>query len=600
MSRRLGLIIGVNQYQDPAFQTLQFAENDARALAQWLVNEKGGKWAPADMQLVQGATVTRTLVESLITQMCLHQAEPGDLIFIYFAGHAFINEQNGEGYLAFSNTRYQDPATALHLFSFVQQVLARSRAGEIMVFLDCFQTGPAWQARRTSPYDASPLLGPATFNLLQQCSNRLFLCTCRGNGYAPEQSEQSLGSFIYRSIVGLCGPASDPATGTIGLVGLYKYLSGSLDEQHRPQIFGQETMMLPLVGTLPEAPALQQMSPHSNSAPLPPSGLLRTPQTASAPLPGNMQPAAASPSMGPMRQAPAATAQLSPSNPAPQSAVATLSEQQKQQIDLMQNQVLQLLQAQNYAEAYNGVEQILQLVPQDSFTLMLKAQILRAAGRLPEALSIIEQLTHLEPENPLIWSMRAVILSNLGQYEAALADIERSLELNPGNPETFSIKTNIMARMAEATSQAGQQPMFQKKQGGPLSFFIGLLIQAAGLILGLIGTALPIFIPQLPLPAAFAAIGLGTALLCVNAARGAYLYGFTRLLLTLVFCLLPAGILGGLYKLAYASIIARINANPTLLTPILLLAGWLGLVALLPLLLAIGGLIVGAIRGKRQ
>src|SRR5512146_2742751 len=99
MSRHLGLIIGVNQYQDSTFEPLQFAENDARALAQWLVNTKGGRWSPPDMQLVQGSHATRELVTSLIIQTSLHLADPGDIVLIYFAGHAFLDEKSGEGYL---------------------------------------------------------------------------------------------------------------------------------------------------------------------------------------------------------------------------------------------------------------------------------------------------------------------------------------------------------------------------------------------------------------------------------------------------------------------------------------------------------------------
>src|SRR5437868_5396878 len=115
MGRRLGLILGINQYQDATFRRLQFAETDARALAQWLVNTRGGNWAPADLQLVLGAQATRELTVSLISQVCLDVAEPGDLVFIYFAGHASLDVTSGEGYLALANTRYQNPTTELHL-----------------------------------------------------------------------------------------------------------------------------------------------------------------------------------------------------------------------------------------------------------------------------------------------------------------------------------------------------------------------------------------------------------------------------------------------------------------------------------------------------
>src|SRR5438270_287455 len=108
MSRHVGLIIGINHYQDSTFRPLQFAENDAKALAQWLVNSKGGKWSPPDVQLVQGQHATRELAQSLITRLCTKVAEQGDIVLIYFAGHAFLDEKTGEGYLALANTRNQD------------------------------------------------------------------------------------------------------------------------------------------------------------------------------------------------------------------------------------------------------------------------------------------------------------------------------------------------------------------------------------------------------------------------------------------------------------------------------------------------------------
>src|SRR2546426_4680427 len=123
MPRRLGVIIGVNQYHDSTFRPLQYAENDARALGQWLVNAQGGKWDPDSVQLLQGVYATREQVETLITQACIQMAEPGDLVLVYFAGHAFLNESTGDGYLALATTRYQQPETGIHLFSLAQQAM---------------------------------------------------------------------------------------------------------------------------------------------------------------------------------------------------------------------------------------------------------------------------------------------------------------------------------------------------------------------------------------------------------------------------------------------------------------------------------------------
>jgi hypothetical protein len=55
MRRRLGIVIGVNHYQDAIFRRLQFAETDARAIALWLMIPRGGLRVPSDVELLLGA-----------------------------------------------------------------------------------------------------------------------------------------------------------------------------------------------------------------------------------------------------------------------------------------------------------------------------------------------------------------------------------------------------------------------------------------------------------------------------------------------------------------------------------------------------------------
>src|SRR5260370_6271458 len=228
MSRHVGLIIGINHYQDSAFQPLQFAENDAKALAQWLVNSKGGKWSPPDVQLVQGQHATRELTQSLITQLCTKDAEPGDNILIYFGGHAFLDVQTRDGYLALTNTRYQDAASGLSLRVLVHNILSQSRATQILCILDVFQTGELWNMRRSSPFDMQPLLGLPILNTLRHQQNRLFLCSCRGHNSAAEVGEHSIGTFAQKTIVGLCGPAIEASTSNVTLPKLHAYLLNAL------------------------------------------------------------------------------------------------------------------------------------------------------------------------------------------------------------------------------------------------------------------------------------------------------------------------------------------------------------------------------------
>ncbi len=597
MGRRLGLILGVNTYQDTTFQSLQYAENDARAFAQWLVNVKGGAWSPGDVQLVQGTHATKELMESLIAQMCLTLAEPDDVVLLYFAGHAFLDERNGDGYLALSNTQYNNPPTGLHLLSFANQVMARCRAAHVLVILDCFQTGSAWQMRRASPYDVRPLIGPTLLNILQQQGNRIFLCSCRGNAGAPESGERGLGLFMHRTIVGLSGPAREPSTGLATLQSLYRYLVNILGEQQSPKPFGQELTPLVLVGNAPATPAPQQEqaspAPFNNpsGAQRNTSGLFKQPATATMPAPASF-----------------------PATSTAEQALSTSPEAQSQGQFLF-NQAQQQVQAQQYMQALNTIEQALRIAPQETSVLTLKGQILGTMGRFPEALAVVDQLMQLDDRNPLIWSMRAVLLTNLGQYQNALQSIDRSLALNSNNPEAQTIKNNIMNTIAMAAAQEKNRVLQEKNRAQqqvrtkqPRAFFISIAIQILGLGLGTAGTLIPAFASRLPIAIGALLMGLGLAFLCVSAVRGTYRYGWPHLLPPFLTSALSVGILifGGLLNLVISShtpvnarLLTLLKNHTSFIIPILILEIWLAMVVVIPPVLALGGLITRTATKRR-
>lgn len=595
MGRRLGLIIGVNSYQDTVFRSLQFAETDALALAQWLVNTKGGNWSPADVQHVQGTQGTRELVETLITQLCVNTAGPGDLVFIYFGGHAFLDEKSGEGYLALANTQYQQPSTGLHLPSLARQAMSNSRASHIVFMLDCFQTGPVWNVQRSSAYDSKPLLGSSILNAVQYRGNRLFFCSCRGHDRAPETGEKNLGLLAYRMILGLCGPAADAATGQITLQGLQAFLANTLGEQQRPQLFGQEQSPLVLVGNMPtpvpQIPKLQSPQPATSFS----SGVSNR-LRGQSPVPIGSLPTQST-------QYATATAQVSPQiSPITSGLLAPSSTNQQQSLVLLK-QAQHFIQMQKPGEAFNTAEQVLQLDPTNIAALIIKGQLLGTAGRFQDALSVVQQVIQQDANNALAWSMRAALLANTGQHQEALQAIKRSLALDPNNPESYSIKTSITDHIAAIKSRENNLKVaanVHSNASDSTGLFISMGMQFLGLILVLVGAGISILLASLPISVPIFLQSLGLALLCVNAARGAYRYGFAHVVLTIVSSGLIAGILGGLYKFGYTRIILMLRDHPQLLIPVLFVALFLGLAAVVPLVLALGGFIVGLILGVRR
>ena len=582
MARRLGLIIGVNQYQDPTFRPLQAAESDAQAIAQWLVNTKGGKWAPGNVQHVEGAYATRELVESLITQLCTRVAEPGDLIFIYFAGHAFVDERSGAGFLALPNTQYQNPATGIQVASLLQNTLLRSRAAHAVVILDCFQTGQAWNAQRTSPYDSRALLGPQLYAALQNTPNRFIICSCRGNDFAPEQTQRNLGLFVYQLIVGLSGPVIDPATGIITLQQTYNYLLSTTGEQQRPQLFGREQSLTILVGDLPGG----ESTPFSKAV------------TGKGPAQSPMQPGM---TQSAATSAPSAAATM----PRPDSGSLPINGQSKQRYDQFMNAARQLLQAQRYPDAFAVVEQALRIVPNDLPALILKAQILGTGGRTQDAFAIIEQVMRIDQNNATAWSTYAQILSNGGQMQQALEAIERSLALDPQNPESYIIKNDIMGQLAMIQSNTGtlSSRLSPLKKQSTASFTTYLLVfgfQLLGLLAGTGGILLLELQRRITSVPGLLLITLSLLFLSYSAWRATSRYGFASLIPIIAASLFSGAILGAVYKFGLHRLNAFLKLHPTFFMPLPFIEGWLVAATVIPLLVALVGFAVSSIMAKRR
>jgi tetratricopeptide (TPR) repeat protein len=619
MSRHLGLIIGINQYQDTTLQSLQFAENDARALAQWLVNTQGGNWSPPDVQLVQGQHATKQVLEMLISQIFVQKAEPGDVLLLYFAGHAFVDEQTEEGYLVAANSVSNDITSCISLRSLTQQIMKRSAASHVLCILDCFQNKNAWDARRTFLYDSKPLLDATTLRSLQEQQNRLFMCSCRGNSAAPERGERGLGLFMHRLILGLCGPASESTTGNVTLTKLHTYLFNASEEQYRPQLFGQQQSPLILVGSLPESDALAsntgttfQLQP--TGSPLPRSGL-NIPTTPRSQFGGgllkNAAPFATTPAAPVAPVAPAMATQSSTAEPSTSGHMLTsaLQQHRQQQAQQLIEQAQHLLQVPDFSNALANVEQARQIDPDNVQALTLQGQLQGATGDFPAALNTIDHLLQLSPNNALGWSMRAVALNNIGQSEAALKAVEHSIELDPNNPETYGIKDNIMTNIAVTQNQQqgysnvypqspSRVPSSTSTRGRALAGDLGL--RALGLVLGIIGIVLLIVVHALPAFVGLLFASIGLALICVAATRGAYRVGFASFIITVLMSLIIVGLLGGLYKLGYTKIENQLALHPSLLVPGVFSLAWLVAAAVLPFVLGLVSLLLGFILHARR
>ena len=83
--KRVALIVGVDEYRDPDIKSLEFAVQDATALAGWLEHVAGYQ-----VEILTGARVQAERVKQRAAEL-VASLGPKDLFLFYFAGHGYLH-----------------------------------------------------------------------------------------------------------------------------------------------------------------------------------------------------------------------------------------------------------------------------------------------------------------------------------------------------------------------------------------------------------------------------------------------------------------------------------------------------------------------------
>jgi hypothetical protein len=97
--RGYALIVGVAGYKNlPATAQLEYSERDADAIYSVLISPEGGNFRAENVHRLTGAKATLANLKQELESWLPSVAKEDDRVFVYFAGHGFI--QGGRAYLA--------------------------------------------------------------------------------------------------------------------------------------------------------------------------------------------------------------------------------------------------------------------------------------------------------------------------------------------------------------------------------------------------------------------------------------------------------------------------------------------------------------------
>src|SRR6266480_838840 len=226
-SLRYALVIGVDQYADTQITTLGGASNDAKTLANALIQYAG---FPAEQVtlLASDQPVERLPTRGNILRRLSNMAAvvpPEGLLLISFAGHGI--ERGGQAFLLPSDSQVSNDVDLLEQTAInVAQVKDRIKkigVRQVVIILDACRNDPVGRANADNPLTAA-YTRSFNFNLQNREVEAFATLYATEVGHrAYEYKEKKQGYFTWVLVEGLRGGAAN-AKGEVTLANLVKYL----------------------------------------------------------------------------------------------------------------------------------------------------------------------------------------------------------------------------------------------------------------------------------------------------------------------------------------------------------------------------------------
>jgi uncharacterized caspase-like protein len=215
--RKLGLLIGINEYSDPKHSNLHFATKDAKEMMDVLQNPDIGVFDDVTLLLDESQRNVLKKIEKLF----LKDANFEDLVLIYFSGHGKLDSEFKLN-LILKDTETDYQYTALN-FDLITKCIEQSKCKKAVIILDCCHSGAADIKGDCLVKTLSDTSGSGTF----------VLSATTGANVAKEAHEFENGIFTHFLLDGLRnGDADLGGDGFIDIIELYEYASKRCNDEY--------------------------------------------------------------------------------------------------------------------------------------------------------------------------------------------------------------------------------------------------------------------------------------------------------------------------------------------------------------------------------
>jgi Caspase domain len=207
--RHFGIFIGIDDYRGIG-SALSFSARDAQDMANAFQNSTN---ETTQIATLVGQQATRANVLSTLNDVA-KEAQPGDQVWLYFAGIGFRDGAGGDSYLALADTAKENLKANSLSSSDLLNWIKGLKSEQVLVLLDACHSG---------------LVTHRGFQILgTDGPGRVFIAASGPDGLAYEQPSLGHGVFTYYLLKGLAGAADLSASGYVTPEELFRYVASNV------------------------------------------------------------------------------------------------------------------------------------------------------------------------------------------------------------------------------------------------------------------------------------------------------------------------------------------------------------------------------------
>ena len=237
--QRYAVIVGINDYADPAIPDLKFAESDAKAVYGTLTDPAIGKFPRENVTLILGAKATPSAIKAALYG--LRGVDENDLVIIFYSGHGA--KEGDEAFWVTQNAQARAlPATALSNTD-IRKWLGQIPSQKLVTFLDCCY---AASTVKKSLGDPTKLFGGFAGK------GRVTIAGSANSQEALEMPEAKAGVFTHFLVQALAGKADTNADGAVTFEEVWSYLGENVRKASVKQGGLHEPVIITESGVTPQ------------------------------------------------------------------------------------------------------------------------------------------------------------------------------------------------------------------------------------------------------------------------------------------------------------------------------------------------------------